>query len=74
MNSNFSILIRLPFGPDEVENIVEVSKVIRAIRLRLRIGCECQDLGPKEVSVYVVYDFNDKSIRNILCSEHEINE
>ena len=34
LNSNLSILIRLPFGPDEVENIVEVSKVIRAIRLR----------------------------------------
>ena len=34
LKSNLSILIRLPFGPDEVENIVEVSKVIRAIRLR----------------------------------------
>ena len=32
LKSNLSILIRLPFGPDEAENIVEVSKVIRAIR------------------------------------------
>ena len=33
-NLNLSFLIRLPFGPDEVENIVEDNKVIRAIRLR----------------------------------------